>query len=76
MCTAFEVPWELANRVKTPMAMLMLVSSHRITRCKQLIPAVKRLMGKHSKAIWHSYFEIFNENSSRQRIAFFRDELI
>ena len=54
----------------------MIFSSHRITRHKRLIPEVKALMGEHHKEILTRYYEIFNENSKNQRIAFFLDPVV
>mmetsp|Transcript_38270 Transcript_38270/g.50192 ORF Transcript_38270/g.50192 Transcript_38270/m.50192 type:complete len:92 (-) Transcript_38270:402-677(-) len=34
LCDALEIPIELQSDVKTPLAILMMVSSHRITRKK------------------------------------------
>ena len=56
--------------------MLMIFSSHRITRQKRLIPEAKALMGDYHKEILSSYYEIFNENSKSQRINFFKDPLV
>ena len=56
--------------------MLMIFSSHRITRQKRLIPEAKALMGEYHKDILASYYEIFNENSKSQRIDFFSDPLV
>ena len=53
-----------------------MISSHRITKNKRLIPAAQKLLGKHSKEIWERYYEVFNENSFRRRWNFFCDELI
>ena len=58
------------------MALLMIVASHRITRKKRLVPAARAVMGKHAVKIWHNYFDVFNENSQAQRLAFFSDRLI
>ena len=33
-------------------------------------------MGRHASAIWLNYFEVFNENSFKQRKAFFSDPII
>ena len=33
-------------------------------------------MGKYASDVWLNYFEVFNENSSNQRRAFFSDPLI
>ena len=56
--------------------MLMIFSSHRITRYKRLIPEAKALMGKYHKEILANYYEIFNENSKSQRINFFKDPIM
>ena len=55
----------MATNPKTPLALLMMVSSHRITRKKKLVPKARRLMGRHVGDIWVNFFEVFNENSSR-----------
>ena len=60
---ALGVPSELATKPKTPLVLLMIINSHRITRKKQLVPAAGRLMGKYTVEIWSKYFEVFNENS-------------
>lgn len=60
---ALDLPAELAAKPKTPLILLMIISSHRITRKKQLVPAARRLLGKHTTEIWARYFEVFNENS-------------
>ena len=70
------MPDDLANEPKTPLAMLMIFSSHRITRKKRFVPEAKILMGDYAKDILTGYYEIFNENSKGQRVAFFRDRII
>ena len=54
----------------------MIFSSHRITRHKRLIPEAKAFMGEHHKEILTRYYEIFNENSKNQRVAFFSDPVV
>lgn len=54
----------------------MLVCSHRITRRKQLTPQARNLMGQNAQIVWDRYYEVFNENSTRDRITFFSDPLI
>ena len=56
--------------------MLMIFGSHRITHKKRLIPEAKDLMGEYAKAILSEYYEIFNENSKSQRVAFFSDNIV
>ena len=56
--------------------MLMIISSHRITSSRRLIPEAKTLMGKYHKDILTRYYEIFNENSKSQRIGFFSDPVV
>ena len=70
------MPDDLANEPKTPLAILMLFSSNRITRKKRFVPEAKILMGDYAKDILTAYYEIFNENSKGQRVAFFRDRII
>ena len=40
------------------------------------MPAVRRLMGKFAEVVWLNYFEVFNENSEKQRHIFFSDPII
>ena len=54
----------------------MICSSHRITRHSRLIPEAKKLMGKHSKVMLSSYFDVFNENNMMSRRAFFNDRIV
>ena len=54
----------------------MIFSSHRITHKKRLIPEAKDLMGEYAKEIRSEYYEIFNENSKSQRVAFFSDNIV
>ena len=73
---ALKVPAKLAAKRETPLAVLMLISSHRITRRKQLIPKASHLMGRNSVEIWQKYFDVFKENNLRKRQSFFSDPLI
>ena len=66
-CEALGMPRDLAEKPKSARAVLMMISSHRITRKKKLIPHARRFMGRLANEIWMNYFEVFNENSQRQR---------
>lgn len=74
--SALGVPPELQALPKTYHIILMIISSHRITRRKQLVPQALALMGRYSQDIWNKYYEIFNENCHRDRLTFFSDPLI
>ena len=76
LAEALGLPEKMAIQPKTQHALLMMVNSHRITCKKQLVPAVRRLMGKDAEEIWLNYFEVFNENSEKQRHCFFSTPLI
>ena len=71
LCKAIGIPKELAIKPETQFAMLMICNSHCITRKWNLTPEAKVLMGRHSKVILSSYFDIFQENSKSSRKAFF-----
>ena len=76
LCEVFGLPQALRKKKTTPMALLMIVASHRITRKKRLVPAARAFMGKYSSQVWNDYLEVFSENSRQQRVRFFSDKLI
>ena len=76
LCKALGVPAELMREPKTAFALLLMVNSHRITHRKQLVPTARRMMGRFASEIWYRYQDVFDENSSRQRLALFTDPLI
>jgi hypothetical protein len=43
-CEALELPCELSEQLRTQMAVLLLVSSHRIVWRKRLIPTIAELI--------------------------------
>ena len=53
-----------------------MISSHRITWRKELIPDCKEMMKPYYSEIWPLYFRIFNETTHRQRLIFFSEPLI
>lgn len=58
------------------MAILLMVSSHRIVRRKRLIPVVMDLIKPHYEDLWQVYYKIFNETSNKQRLRFFNELLV
>lgn len=76
LADALGVPSALMQQPLTAKALLMLVCSHRITRRKKLTPQARSLMSQNAQFIWDRYYEVFNENSTRDRVTFFSDPLI
>lgn len=70
------MPEELSASVRNQCALLLMVSSHRITWRKTLIPAAHDLMQPYYNEIWPLFFRIFNETSHKQRQEFFSDPLV
>lgn len=65
LCEALGVPWELAASKRNQCALLLMVSSHRITWRKNLIPVAQDLMTPFYNEIWPLFFRIFNETSHK-----------
>lgn len=75
-CRAFGLPDALCKRKQTQMAVLLMVSSHRIVWKKSLIPICAEMMKPYLPQIWPLYFKIFNETSHKQRVLFYAEPLI
>lgn len=55
------------------MAILLVISSHRIVRRKHLTEAHMEMMHPYYNEIWPIYYRIFNETSNKQRLRFFNE---
>ena len=75
-CRALGVPEEVSADRRCQMAMLIIISSHRIVWKKQVIPVVARLLEQYKDELWPLFFRIFNETSHKKRRVFFREPLI
>ena len=62
---ALGLPQELASELRTQMAVMLLVSSHRIMWRKQLIPPMQQMIAPFHADIWPIYFKIFNETNNQ-----------
>ena len=58
------------------MAILLMISSHRIIRRKRLNPLVSEMMQPFCSELWPVYYKIFNETSNKQRVRFFNEVLV
>jgi len=70
------VPPELAAMKRTQNAVLMMMSSHRIVYRKSLRPAFQVMMAPYEEELWPLFYEIFIDNSRKQRVQFFSDPLV
>lgn len=75
-CRALGIPDELGMEPRNQMAVLLMVSSHRIVWRKSLIPICKEMMQPFIKEIWPLFFKIFNETSHKYRLLFFSEPII
>lgn len=75
-CNALDVPSELSAKERNQMAVLLMVSSHRIVWQKKLIPIVSEMMAPYKKEIWLLFFRMFNETSHKKRKLFFSEPII
>ena len=57
-------------------AVFLLVESYKVTKKRRLIPECEKVMRPFLKDIYFKFFHIFNENSKRTRIEFFREPLV
>jgi hypothetical protein len=62
--------------VRNAYAIFLLVESQKVTKKRRLIPECEKVMRPYLKDIYFKFFHIFNENSKKTRIEFFRDPLI
>jgi len=72
-CQALGLPEELSRLPRVQMAILLMVSSHRIVRRKRLNAEVLEIMRPFYNEIWPIYYKIFNETSNKQRLRFFNE---
>ena len=72
-CQALGLSDQLAEDKRNQLAVLLMISSHRIVWRKRLIPACSGLVGPYFNEIWTIYYKIFNETSNRQRMKFFQE---
>ena len=70
------LPPELIENSACQMAVLIMISSHRVVRHKQLDPALMEVIQPHYSQIWPVYYKIFNESSTHQRMRFFKEILV
>lgn len=75
-CKALGLSDELCSQRRSQMAMLLMISSHRIIRRKRLNPTVMELMQPYCNELWPVYYKIFNETSNKQRVRFFNEVLV
>lgn len=58
---------------RNALAILLVVESHRITQFRQILPAYKTALRPYSADIMNNFLFIFNENSKRSRLCYFKD---
>ena len=75
-CKALGLSEEISSQRRSQMAMLLMISSHRIIRRKRLNPMVQEMMEPFSNELWPVYYKIFNETSNKQRVRFFNEALV
>ena len=75
-CKALNVPQKLARQKRVQMALLLMISSHRVTWRRNLIPICQQIMAPFIDDIWPLFFRTFNETSHRQRVLFFSEPLV
>ena len=64
-CKALGLSDQLCNQPRCQMAILLMVSSHRIVRRKRLNPAISEMMQPYMADLWPVYYKIFNETSNK-----------
>lgn len=69
------LPVSLRND-RNALAALLVVESHRITQFRQILPAYKAALRPYSHDIMNNFLFIFNENSKRSRLCYFKDQLV
>ena len=75
-CKALGLSEEISTQPRCQMAILLMVSSHRIIRRKRLNPLVQEMMEPFANELWPVYYKIFNETSNKQRVRFFNETLV
>ena len=75
-CRALGIPEELSSNKRNQMAILLMVSSHRIVWRKSLIPICREMMQPYIYEIWPLFFKIFNETSHKYRVLFFSEPIV
>ena len=58
------------------MAVLLMISSHRIVWRKNLIPDAAEMMAEYKDDIWQLFYRGFDQTSQKLRIRFFSEPLI
>ena len=64
-CQALGLSDELARQPRNQMAVLLMISSHRIVRRKRPIPMVMDMIKPYYDDLWQVYYKIFNETSNK-----------
>jgi hypothetical protein len=75
-CKALGLSEELTGSLRNQLAVLLMISSHRVVWRKTLIFECKLLMQPYISDIWPIFFKIFSETSHKLRLRFFADPLI
>ena len=75
-CKALGVPEDLLENEQVGIAMMLMINSHRITKNRQMSAECKEVMDSQPSHLWVDFFEIFNENSRKLRVKFFRNTFV
>ena len=75
-CEALELPEEMISQVRIQLAVLLMISSHRIVLRKRIVPGIAEMIEPYHSDIWPTYFKIFNETNQKFRRRFFQEPLI
>ena len=73
---SLDIPDELQKLEYAGLAILLIVDSPRITCKRKIIPECKERLGAYLRQIQPNFFDVFQENTKRTRLAFFSDKLI
>lgn len=75
-CIAIGVSPAVGQQVRNQVALLIMISSHRITWRRRLIPTAQQFIEPFQAELWPIFYRFFMYTSLQLRLQFFREPLI